>query len=253
MITDILKKLHFTDKEIQVYLAVLEHGRLTPAQVSKYTHINRTTVYSTAKELVKKGLLTEDIAGTTRTLVALPPTSLERLHEHEKKILDKKKLLTMQAVRELDAFTRETKYSVPKIVFVEEDGVEAHLYRQTPVWNASILERNSEWLGFQDASFVKQYEPWIDWYWEQDSSERIHLKLLSNEKAEEIKKKKFSRRQIRFWNKTENFTATTWVLGDYVTMIISGQRPRSLVEIHDPVLAHNMREVFKGLWKEVFN
>jgi hypothetical protein len=34
-------------------------------------------------------------------------------------------------------------------------------------------------------------------------------------------------------------------------MIVTGGTPRYLVEIHDAVLAHNMREVFKGIWKTV--
>ena len=31
-------------------------------------------------------------------------------------------------------------------------------------------------------------------------------------------------------------------------MIITNQQPHYLVEIHDTALAHNLREVFKGIW-----
>jgi len=253
MSQDALKQLGFTDKEIVVYTTLLEHNTLTPHEIAKLTGINRTTIYSTAKELTKKGILTEDLGNTTRRFIALPPKNLEIIFKKEQKKLEDKKLYTMRAIRELSIFTQESKYSVPKIVFVEEDGVLDHLYRQTPLWNKSIIDTNTEYWGYQDASFVKQYESWIDDYWAKEStSHNIILKLLSNEKAEQIKKKKYSNRHIRFWNKTNDFTATTWIMGDYVTMIVTNQRPHYLVEIHDKTLAHNMREVFKGLWEELF-
>jgi len=56
---------------------------------------------------------------------------------------------------------------------------------------------------------------------------------------------------MKFWNEPSKFTATTWIAGDYLVMIITNQRPHYLVEIYDATLAHNMREVFKGLWKKV--
>lgn len=252
MVEHTLTKLGFNEKEIQVYLCVLEHGKISPADIARLTKINRTTVYSTGKELVKKGVLSEDIGGSTRSFIALPLTSFQHSLKKEEKKLTHKKFLTMEVIRELEVFAQHSKYSIPKIVFVEEDDIESHLYRQTPIWNRSILNRNADYLGFQDSSFVQYYEKWIDWYWsEEDTSRAIELKLLSNEKAEQIKQKKFSRRQIKFWNKATDFTATTWIMGDYVTMIVTNKRPHYLVEIHDQTLAHNMRQVFKGLWAEI--
>ena len=142
-------------------------------------------------------------------------------------------------------------YVVPKIVFVPEDEIDRHLYKQTPAWDASILKYDGTWWGFQDHTLVANYEKWIDWYWEKGSNPKTALKLLSNESAETIKKKKYVRRQIRFWAQSKNFSATTWVLGDYVVMIVTSQKPFHLVEIHDAVLAHNLREVFKGIWRSV--
>lgn len=252
MIEDILKKLDFNDKEVVVYLLVLQHGKLTPVEISKLTKINRTTVYSTAKELVKKGILLEDVGNTKSTFVALPPSSFEHLLKKEQKKLEDKKILTMQAIRELGALAVNMKYSVPKIVFVQEEDVEAHLYRQAPIWNRSMLDSNTKYWGFQDSSFVDSYEKWIDWYWtEEPSSRNVELKLLSTEQAEQLKKQKYSRRQIEFWDKAKDITATTWVMGDYVTMIVTNQKPHYLVEVMDKTLAHNLRVMFRGLWEEV--
>jgi len=47
-----------------------------------------------------------------------------------------------------------------------------------------------------------------------------------------------------------NFTATVWVCGEYIVVIATQQHPFYLYEIHDQLLADNMREMFKKLWKQ---
>ena len=252
MYQDTLVKLGFSDKEIAIYTTLLQHVSLSAAEISKLTRINRTTVYSATKELTKKGLLSEDLGAKTRKFVALPPQNIERLFQNEQKKLDDKKPYILRAVRELNVFTQASKYTVPKIIFVEEENIESHLYKQTAVWNKSMKDRNVAYWGFQDASFVKHFEEWIDWYWTlEQSSNAIELKLLSNKIAEQLKKKKYERRQIIFWDKTDDFTGTTWIMGDYTTIIMTDRKPYYLIEIHDQTIAHNMREVFKGLWEEL--
>lgn len=251
MISDLLQQLGFGNKEIALYLAVLQQGKVTASNVAKLTKINRTTVYSTAKELIEKGVITEDIGGTTTYLVARPPQDLMQLVVKQEREVQEKKKTIEKAVLELRTLAGEAKYSIPKIVFISEDKLEDYLYKQTPVWNKSMVDTKSMYWGFQDASFVKHYEKWIDWYWEKSGVPQVDLRLLSNESAEVIKRKKFPRRLIKFWKGGTDFTATTWIMGDYVAMIITSQRPHYLVEIHDTVLAHNMRELFKGIWGEI--
>jgi sugar-specific transcriptional regulator TrmB len=248
MINELLSQLGFGEKETAVYLALLQHGKITPASLAHIVKINRTTVYSIAKELVQKGVIAEDLGNKTLYLVAKPPQDLEILAQKEEKQLDEKRNIIKNAVEELQAITKATQYSIPKIVFKAEDEIENHLYSQTPAWDASVLKYDGLWWGFQDQTFVEHYEKWIDWYWEGGGSNQTSLRLISNEIAEKIKKKKFEKREIKFWEQSHNFTATTWILGDYVVMIVTSQRPRYLVEIYDAALAHNMREVFKGIW-----
>jgi len=253
MIQELLKQLGFNPKEIEVYLAILQQGKTTPVEIAKITNINRTTVYSTAKELVKKGVISEDLGGKVRYLVALPPKDLEQISKKEEKKLEKKKEIIKQAIVELGTVAKNTKYAIPKITFISEDDLENYLYKQSPVWNQSILDKDetATWWGFQDRYFVSHYESWIDWYWESCAPKEISLKLLSNESAEKIKQKQFTPRKIKFFDKSADFTGTIWVNGDYVIMIVTKQRPHYLVEINDSVLAHNMRVVFKSVWKQV--
>lgn len=249
MVNELLQNLGFGEKEIKVYLTLLQHGKLTPASLAKIVGLNRTTVYSTAKELVQKGVIAEDLGNKNLFLVAKPPQDLELLAAKEEKQLREKKAIIKNAIEELQNISKGNQYTIPKIIFVAEDEIVNHLRKQTPVWDKSMLKYDGTWWGFQDNSFIKNYEEWIDWYWEVGSDPKVVLKILSNEEAEQIKKKKYSRRQVKFWKESHNFQATTWILGDYVVMLVSHKRPHYLVEIHDAVLAHDMREVFKGIWK----
>ncbi len=249
MINELLKNLGFGDKEAAVYLTLLQHGKLTPASLAKISKLNRTTVYSTAKELVQKGVIAEDLGSKNLYLIAKPPQDLAILAQKEEKQLEEKRAIIKNAVEELQAITKGTQYTIPKIVFVAEDELDNHLYKQTPIWDKSIMERDGMYWGFQDHTLVEQYEKYIDWYWETGSDPRIILQLLSNEADEIVKKKKFARRRIRYWEESHNFTATTWIMGDFVVMIVTNQHPHYLIEIHDAALAHNQRELFKGIWK----
>lgn len=252
MIIELLGKLGFSDKEIQVYLTVLENGKILPARIATLTQIKRPTVYAVAKELLKKGVITEDLENSGGYFVALPPENLVSAVRDEERAIAKKKEIASEAVEELLALPKSKSYSIPKMRFIDEYNIKDFLYKQTPVWEKSMaLTKNCTWWGFQDHTFVenKEYREWIEWYWNR-APEPYDLKLFSNESEieETMKTKQISRRVIKFWKKGSEFTATYWILGEYVVFIMSKQRPHYLVEIHDAVYAQNIREVFRNLW-----
>lgn len=252
MINDTLQKLGLSEKEIAIYLAVLQQGKVTPANVAKLTKINRTTVYSVAKELVARGFINEDLAGAYSYLVAVPPSDLNFVIQKEEKALETKKQLIVKAIEELQNVAKNTKYAIPKITFVSEEDLENYLYKRSDEWHRSIMERDGILWGFQDHTFTENYEKWIDWEWKIGGPPGLRLRLLSNKSdvEERMKKKGYEQRQVKYWNKSSQFTATVWVHGDYLIMVVTKKRPHYLVEIHDVTLSHNMRELFKGLWEQ---
>ncbi|MDB5259705.1 MAG: transcriptional regulator TrmB [Candidatus Taylorbacteria bacterium] len=253
MIEQILQELGLKEKEVKTYLAVLELGHATPAHIARLTGINRSTTYSIAKELIARGIIVEDVGGKQNYLTALPPEDLKKMIRKEELELQNKKVLIGKAVDALKDITKNTRYSIPKIQFVYEEDIEAFMEKQAPIWSQSILKNDSIWWGFQDPSFVKSYQGWIDWYWKKCAPSKLSLRLLSNESKFEadMSKRGYSNRIIKFWNGEGDFTATTWVTGDYLTLIVTNQKPHYLVQIYDAKLAHNMRELFKGIWEGI--
>lgn len=254
MIQEILKKIGFNDKEIEIYLEALRLGRSTPTRIAKNTGINRTTVYSVAKNLVQKGVLTEDVGQKYIYLVALPPEQLSLMLEKKKRALREEESLINKAISELEALPSGIQFSLPKIRFIEESALEDYLYQRTDEWNSNGAKVDKTWWGFQDHTFVDHYKKWIEDYWTKHaSSQNIHVKVFSNESETEKKmaEKQIARREINFWGTGKNFTSSLWITGDYIIMIYTRNRPFYLIEIYNPVMAHNLREVFKNLWEEI--
>ncbi len=251
MLEKLLNQLGLGHKEQIVYKLILEHGKIAPALISRLAKINRTTVYSVAKELQEKGLIIEDLGGRTLYYLPVRDTELEKVIEIENEKAKNK----IESIKELQGFLKnipESKtYSVPKVRFVDEVDLEKYLYEASPRWIENQLATDTTWWGFQDHTFVERYEEWIKWFWNKAPKE-INLKLFSNQSEieEKMKENNIDRRQIRFWNEGGELTSTEWIVGDYIIQIVTKERPYYLVEIKDSVMAHNLREIFKALWKK---
>jgi sugar-specific transcriptional regulator TrmB len=242
-----LKKLGFSEKEALVYKTILEYGKILPTTVSGLTGINRTTVYAISKELVKKGLIAEDLAGRSTYLTALPPERLLSMVLREENEIKAKRQVAKDAAEGLSAIISKEKYSVPKIRFVEEESIEHFLYEQMEKWFEASKTVDGICWGFQDHSFAERYSVWVKWAADKFS---MPVNLVSNKSKieKDLKALSYKNRSIRFGLPGADFSASLWVVGSYIVMIRTRERPYYLVEIHDAPLAHNLRELFKNIW-----
>lgn len=247
-ITNILTALGYSEKEIVVYLTVLKHRKISPAEVAKITKISRTNVYNLAKELIAQGLITQDIADKSLNLVALPPENLRIKLEQLKLDIQKKEEQTNLAIEQLNNLESTKSYPVPKLRFFEEQELRDCLFQNASKWNESAVAKDGIWYGFQDHSFVENYFEWIDWSVKKFKNTNYQVKLFSNDSdIEEEMQNKIKERVIKFFGDT-NFTSTLWVVGEYIIMISTSKHPFYLVELHDALMADNLREVFKKMW-----
>jgi len=255
MLEEKLRKLDLSDKEVDVYMAVIKYGKMSPASINKITGIKRPTVYAVGKDLIKMGLIDADTSGTTTYYMAVSPESLSSIIDKDKRAIEDKEKIIAEIAEELKNIPQSKKRFVPKIKFVEyKENIEEFLYRQLPIWTKSITKGELLWLGFQDHSFL-EYEPyrkWVDFQWK-NNREGIEVKLLTNDSKveKEMKKVKLPLRHVKFWKGSLNFTASQWIAGDYSIILMTREKPHYLVQTHDPVYAQNMRELFKNLWTEI--
>ncbi|PIR47476.1 hypothetical protein COV06_03405 [Candidatus Uhrbacteria bacterium CG10_big_fil_rev_8_21_14_0_10_50_16] len=248
----LLFQLGFSKNEAEVYLGVQKHGKITPAQLAEVTGINRTTVYSLAKELIKRGVIAEDLGQKQRFLIASSADSLAGTVRRKQKELDKEKDVVNQAMAAVQDISRQAQYAVPKIQFITEEKLEDFLYSRSPEWDRSIMETDGLYLGFQEQALAEQYADWIEWYWGR-SPKGMKFNLLSNDSEAEkrVAMSTIPDRKMTFWKENIKFSATTWVMGEYVVMFVLSSSPQYLVEIKDARFAENQRALFKAILEEL--
>lgn len=87
MDTTILKKAGLTESQAKGYLALVEHGSLSPTELAERTGESRTNGYAIADKLVAYGLATKDETTKRTSYTATHPSSLETLAEKRRKLL----------------------------------------------------------------------------------------------------------------------------------------------------------------------
>ena len=247
----LLSSLGIEGNEAKIYNALLKLQKGTPAVLAKMTGIKRTTAYHTARILVEKGLFVEDLTKRPITFSLASPEIIQEVIKREKEAFLKKEKSLSKLAGELSRITASENYTVPEIRFVEEEKIEAFLFREKMKWHHSLMKIDATWWGFQDHTFIDNYGNTTAWYWKK-VKDSVWVKLLSNKSETERRMEgKYTQRQIKFWNKTKGFLSTTWIIGDYMIIINTCKHPFYLVEIHDKTLANDQREIFKNLWDSI--
>ena len=88
----LLKKLGLSDKEIKVYLKLLEYGAISVRGLAEITGLNRGTTYDILKKLQEVGLVSYYHQETRQQFIAEEPDKLLKLvEERESEIKQTKK------------------------------------------------------------------------------------------------------------------------------------------------------------------
>lgn len=83
----ILKKIGLGDKEIKVYLKLLEYGAVSVRSLAEISDLNRGTTYDILKKLQEIGLVSYYHQDTKQRFVAEDPEKLSKLVENKKEEL----------------------------------------------------------------------------------------------------------------------------------------------------------------------
>ena len=78
-----LASIGFSDKEVGVYLALLDLGKGTVSQIARKANINRTTGYDILNTLVNKGLASISGREPKQEYLAESPDKIEKLIQDE--------------------------------------------------------------------------------------------------------------------------------------------------------------------------
>lgn len=123
MLEKYLQEIGLSEKESQIYLALLQVDSESIQDIAKKTGINRTTVYPVLESLNQKGLVSEVQDGKKTMYQAAPPERLETFVERQKVLLTEKAKRLKDIIPEIKGIQRQGGER-PVIKFFEgRDGV----------------------------------------------------------------------------------------------------------------------------------
>lgn len=247
----LLRELGFSEKEITVYLALAEHGTLSVPSLVRLTGINRTTVYSVADQLIDKGVVIEDVSRKKGGFMALPPEALHTIADRTEAEAKQMRGRAERLIIELNSLNKKSAYPVPKVALVPEDQIAEHMVTQAPRLAEDVLRFGDGTIwGFTDSTFLHKHWDTVHAFLGHSKIRQTRLKLIGERSEVEdlLAQSGYKHRETRFWHAQYDFSCSLWIYGTFVVMVITRQRPYYLLEIHDEVLASNLRLVFQGLW-----
>lgn len=152
-----LEKLGFSAKQSAVYVALLDLGKGTAAEIGGKTGINRTTVYDIVVELERLGLVTAVLYATKKTYRAEPPEKLPIILEKQAEHLHDMARQSEGVASMLQTIVAKTPQR-PKIKIYEGAQGLKSLYDASLLCKTSIRSfLNAEKLEEFDAEYVHSY------------------------------------------------------------------------------------------------
>lgn len=107
MFEKFLQEIGLSEKESQVYLALLQVDSGSIHDIATKTKINRTTVYPVLESLSKKGLVSETSEGKKTFYQAAPPERIETLVERQRVVLEENAARLKDIIPQIKSLQRE--------------------------------------------------------------------------------------------------------------------------------------------------
>ncbi|UZE93617.1 MAG: hypothetical protein IB618_02480 [Candidatus Pacearchaeota archaeon] len=237
---DILKEVGLNDKEIKVYLRLLELGQSPILRLAEITGINRTSLYDILEALLKKGIVGYTIIEHIKQFYASDPKILlEQLKEKEKKLQQ-----ILPKLKEKQKIIGKK----PLVEFYEgKKGID--------VVHLDVLKEKQEILAYGSFTIINkllQYQG-ID-FRKKRISKKIKLRGISDSSILDIKmwKKPAYRRltQVRILEELKELPTWTHIYSDKVA-ILSFQKENFIgIIIHDKAVNLTQRFIFEQFWKK---
>ena len=237
---EIFKNLRFSEREIKVYLALLELGATTVGPIATKTRLQHSKVYQTLEKLIDRGLVSFIIKSKTKYFQAQNPKQiLNILKEKEKRfseILPKLKQ-KQENSKEKQIATVYEGYKAIKSMFdliLEELDKNSYYY---------VFAFKEDYLTSKLASrFLRNIHMQL-------SEKKVDDRLIANISIKKEFEKNYSDiKGIKYRFTNLNLPLGLMIIDDRVINWIWGERPTA-VEIVSKQIAQQYREFFLELWK----
>lgn len=243
-IIPLLEKAGFSDKEIAIYLALLEVGKGTVAEIARKAGVGRTYGYTILDSLAAKGLASISGKEPKHEYVAESPRRLILLLEDE---LEQKK----QTTNELKSMLPEliASHSVedrPKVRFYEGLKGMQEVYEDTLTAKESVIRG---YLKYDELhSTLKEYFPG---YYKRRAAKKLFGRAITTDTPLARERKKHDKdetREIRLVPKEKFDISPEINIYDNKVMIASWREKLGII-IESGEIADAMKKIFDLVWE----
>ena len=233
----ILKNLHWSDKEIDIYLTLLANGNLTITEISNLSKINRITIYDVIENLISNGFVNRVIKNQTKIYIATDPKKVlkieqKKVHtlEHHLPEFENLKLQTKQ--QEVSIYEGANNLNVLYDDINAQDGITKCFI-------------NIEQMNTHDQ---KQIEKFIR---QRVSKRRLVYAILplTEESKKAYKNQKLFRRQIKLLPENKFTFETSFIITNSKLYIIDYSNQIICTQINNPKVAKSFEKIFNFCWQ----
>lgn len=245
-----LENIGLNQREIKTYCTILELGEADIRTIGLKSELPRTSLYTVVERLVELGIVVTRTMRGKAIYSPAPASCFESLLASEQAELERKSQALSDLARQVQPYLAEQAVTIPRIsVFEGRAQVERMLYDYLEEWRKSY-ERAGDYTlwGFQDHEFVTEYSKWHEHSWK-SRGEREEIKLFSNSEAQQQQSEAgITKREIRRLPINVTLASTILIRGEFIINARTHGKLHSAVMTYDPVMAANMREIFRLLW-----
>jgi len=233
MITETLKEIGLNEKEIEIYLTILEKGICKVEGILEKVKIPRTTIYGILDSLIKKGFVSSSYHGKIKHFQASEPKILLRLEEEK--------------IRKLKEVIPELEKR--KSIIGEKPNVEMYSGKKgIQLIYEKILETKKEILGYGNTElFDKLLEFYAPNYISRRKKQKMFFSLITNKTKESEEMKKNDEKELRktkFISKMKNLRIGSYIFGENVAFIVFSKKEPFGVLIKNKDIADAQKEIF---------
>ncbi|MBU0707302.1 TrmB family transcriptional regulator [Patescibacteria group bacterium] len=240
-----LQKFGFSDKEISVYLALLQQGPSSVRKIATAAKVNRGTTYDILKSLRQRGLVSYYHQDKHQYFVAEDPEKLKQLHDTKQQELDESKKELKDLIPELKSIY-EKQDDKPVVKFYEgHSGIKTILTDVLDTMSSVSQKKYCVYSSFNIRSYLYYDFPNFS---KERIKRKISVKIIAlGEGGEPLGLDE------RRWLSQKKGSPTYIIIYDKKTALISVTKdkiPMGII-IEDSGLAQTQKFLFEQQWKNL--
>lgn len=243
-----LQSTGLTEKERDVYLAILSLGKGTITNIAKRSNLKRTSIYQYVEVLLQENLISQTVVKKRIFYIAENPRKILTLLEKKKTTLEKSKQAIEDILPDLESLY-SLSFIKPEIRLYEgKDGLRT-VYREMVTHHKNILSFFSPKKFF--SLFTYEDNDAILMALKKNGGTLTNLVEKSDEAIKRLQIQKYAS-FVKSKTLPKNFTFDTdFLIGNGTIAHISFDKKVAVI-IQDPAIAHLQKNIFKTLWNKNF-